>query len=144
MPAGKEIVAVVNDRKNRTRIFVFASNLAGIHGAGSAKEAFLNHGAIRGQGVGRQGNSYAIPTKDGRDGKNLRFAYQVLRLETIEGYVKAFLLYAKCHPELEFDVVAIGCGLSGYKPEQIAPMFQERTPNVHLPEEFKTCQALQK
>jgi hypothetical protein len=112
------------------RIFVFGSNLAGIHGAGSALEAFRNHKAVRGVGIGPTGNAYAIPTKDQK--------FNVLPLTRIEGYVERFKAYAKAHPELAFDVVAIGCGLAGYTPEQIAPMFKDITTNVNLPPEFVT------
>ena len=112
-----------------SRIFVFGSNLAGRHGAGSAKAAVQHHGAIYGCGVGKQNNSYAIPTKD----RNLR----VLPLTVIHEHVAAFLKYALAHPEWQFDVVAIGCGLAGYKPEQIAPMFAGASLNVHLPQEFQ-------
>lgn len=116
------------ERIDATDIFVFGSNLAGRHGAGSALEALRNHGAIYGQGTGPQGRSFALPTKD----MNLK----TLRLSTIEYYVNRFLLYAAIHPCYNFNVVAIGCGLAGYKPEQIAPMFDKRTSNVFLPPEF--------
>lgn len=105
-----------------TRVFVFGSNLAGIHGAGSALEAKKNWGAIQGQGSGRQGNSYAIPTKY-RPSK-------VLMLSYIEQYIYYFIRYAAEHPEDQFEVVDIGCGLAGYKPEQIAPMFKGAPSNV--------------
>lgn len=111
-----------------TDIFVFGSNLAGRHGRGSAREARLKHGAVYGQGIGRQGNSYAIPTKD-------RFLH-VLPLEEIERYVAGFLDYARTRPEDRFKVVAIGCGLAGYRPEEIAPLFQGAPDNVLLPPEF--------
>ena len=110
-------------------IFVFGSNLAGRHGAGSAKEARLKHGAIYGQGIGRQGNSYAIPTKD--------TFLQSLPLDHIEGYVFKFIEYAKANPALQFKVVKIGCGLAGYKEEQIAPMFSEAPVNCILPEGWR-------
>lgn len=110
-------------------ILVFGSNLAGRHGAGSAKEALLNHGAIYGIGIGFQGNSYAIPTKD----ENL----QPLSLRDIRGYVNMFIAQATLHPDYLFDIVAIGCGLAGYTPEQIAPMFKNSPSNVILPESFK-------
>lgn len=109
-------------------IFVFGSNLAGRHGAGSAKEAVEKHGAIYGKGIGRQGNSYAIPTKD--------IVMQVLKLREIKYFVDIFIKYATQFPTLKFNVVAIGCGLAGYKPEQIAPMFAKAPINVRLPEEF--------
>ena len=97
------------------RIFVFGSNLAGRHGRGSALEAVRNHGAIYGQGQGWAGNSYAIPTK----GYNL----EVLSVETIGFYVSLFNLYAHVHSYMKFNIVDIGCGLAGYRPFQIAPLF---------------------
>lgn len=109
-------------------IFVFGSNLAGRHGAGAALNAIRQHGAIYGQGVGRQGNSYAIPTKD--------IVLKTLPLKTIKLYVKRFLNYAKLHPDLSFQVTAIGCGLAGYDYPQIAPMFKNSPKNCQLPNEF--------
>lgn len=111
------------------QIFVFGSNLGGYHGRGSALEAKQHHGAIQGIGVGRQGNSYAIPTKNAQ--------LQILPITTIMIFVSNFLRYAADHPELEFDVVAIGCGLAGYSPKEIAPMFAGCSSNVHLPPEFQ-------
>lgn len=105
-------------------IFVFGSNLAGRHGAGSALAAVRAHGAIYGQGVGLQGNSYAIPTKDA----NLHR----MPLAAIKPYVDDFLQFAREHPELQFRVVRIGCGLAGYSNKQIAPMFVGATSNVWL------------
>jgi hypothetical protein len=111
------------------QIFVFGSNLAGRHGKGAALDARQRHGAIYGQGVGLQGNSYAIPTKD----EQLR----TLPLETIQGYVEQFKAFARQHGELTFQVTAIGCGLAGYQPKQIAPMFADAPDNCILPEEFR-------
>lgn len=110
-------------------IFVFGSNLAGRHGAGAALFARRNHGAIYGQGIGPQGNSYAIPTKD--------YHIQTLPLETIQGYVNEFLHYARNHPELDFQVTRIGCGLAGYTDAQIAPMFANAPSNCHLPDGWR-------
>ncbi len=110
-------------------IFVFGSNLAGRHGAGAALFARRNHGAIYGCGVGPQGNSYAIPTKD--------YRIQTLPLETIQGYVNGFLHYARNHPELDFQVTRIGCGLAGYTDAQIAPMFANAPSNCHLPDGWR-------
>lgn len=118
-------------------VFVFGSNLAGRHGKGSALEALRNHGAIYGQGIGRQGNSFAIPTKDGRDGGSLRRQSQVLPLSLIATYVMDFLIYARNHPLDTFNVVAIGCSNSGYHPSQIGPLFRGSPNNVNLPMEFK-------
>jgi hypothetical protein len=110
-------------------IFVFGSNLAGIHGAGSAKEAAKNWGAQYGWAIGLCGSSYAIPTKSRR--------FRTLPLISIKGYVLDFLLFATGHPEMHFTVVAIGCGLAGYRPCDIAPMFRDAPPNVVLPKEFQ-------
>ena len=110
-------------------IFVFGSNLAGRHGAGSALKA-LEFGAKIGIGEGIQGKTYAIPTKD----ENLK----TLPLSQINEYVHMFLKYAKAHPWLTFYVVEIGCGLAGYKPWQIAPMFSGHTSNVLLSPKFES------
>jgi len=112
----------------RQSIFVFGSNLLGRHGAGSALAALEEHGAILGQGEGLQGNSYAIPTKN----KYMR----VMSLDKIETYVVEFRQFAIAHPEMDFNVVAIGCGFAGYTPEDMAPMFDDMPENVKLPPEF--------
>lgn len=112
-----------------TEIFVFGSNLAGRHGKGAALYARQHHGAIYGQGEGMQGRSYAIPTKGHR--------LEVLPLASISGHVRTFLDYARAHPELTFRVAAIGCGLAGYKPAQIAPLFAGCSDNVELPDVFR-------
>ena len=112
------------------KIFVFGSNLAGIHGAGSAVTARRDWGAAWGVGVGLSGSSYAIPTK----GTKL----EVLPLPVIQGYVNSFLEFACAHPELEFYVTKIGCGLAGYKNEDIAPMFKNAPANCELHPEWIT------
>lgn len=109
-------------------IFVFGSNLAGRHGSGAARYAVLNHGAIYGQGIGLQGTSYAIPTKD----HNI----QTLPLFEIKKYVDAFIQVAHNNPELIFMVTAIGTGLAGLKSEEVAPMFSQVPSNVKLPKVF--------
>jgi hypothetical protein len=109
-------------------IFVFGSNLAGRHGKGAALFARQHHGAIYGQGQGLQGNSYAIPTKDER--------LRTLPLTRIMDSVDEFLRFARSRPDLSFEVTPIGCGLAGYKPEQIAPLFKDAPPNCQLPESF--------
>lgn len=110
-------------------IFVFGSNLAGRHGKGAALYAFKNHGAIYGVGIGLQGNSYAIPTKDTR--------LKTLPLNIISKYVEEFKDFALNHDELIFQLTPIGCGLAGYKYSDIAPMFANSPSNIILPEEFK-------
>ena len=93
-------------------IFVFGSNLQGMHGGGAARVAYRNFGAIMGKGVGLQGQSYAIPTMQGG-------------VETIRPYVDEFIAFAKEHPELTFLVTRIGCGIAGFTDEEIAPLFAE-------------------
>lgn len=115
-------------------IFVFGSNLAGRHGAGAALHARIEHGAIYGQGDGLQGNSYAIPTKDGN--------IETLPLSEIKQYVEEFKTFATNHPELSFFVTRIGCGLAGYTDEQIAPMFKGSPSNCQLPEGWESEEVL--
>lgn len=117
-----------------TEIFVFGSNLAGRHGAGAAKHAHEHHGALYFCGWGIQGNSYGIPTKDLR--------IKTLPLNIIQLHVEEFISFAKDHPTWTFNVTRIGCGLAGYKEEQIAPMFKGAPTNCKLPEgwrELCTC-----
>lgn len=111
------------------RIFVFGSNLAGRHGKGAANYAMHYHQAEYGRGVGRQGNSYAIPTKDER--------LNTLALGEIKGYVNMFISYACRHPELQFDLTPIGCGLAGYKRSQIRPLFDHAPANVNFLKEWE-------
>lgn len=112
-----------------TEIFVFGANRAGRHGKGAALWARQHRGAIYGQGEGRQGNSYAIPTKDER--------LRSLPLDEIRKHVETFLEYTRANPDLRFQLTPIGCGLAGYSHEQIAPMFVGAPRNVLMPEEFE-------
>lgn len=104
--------------------FVFGSNLKGRHGAGAAKYARENFGAIEGQARGIQGHSYAIPTKD----RNMK----PLDLEDIKRGVDQFIKYASSHREDLFFVTRIGCGLAGYTNTDIAPMFRYAPENCNL------------
>ena len=111
-------------------IFVFGSNEAGIHGAGAAKVAHKQKGAKWGVGVGPTGDCYAIPTKD----KYIKS----LSLDDIQGYVHQFLGYARSNPTTKFQVTQIGCGLAGFTPDQIAPLFTDAPPNCLFDEAWKT------
>lgn len=106
-------------------IFVFGSNIAGRHGRGAARHAVVNCGAQYGVGEGLQGKAYAIPTKDGD--------LNTLPLPAIAGYVERFLVFARAHPELRFQVTRIGCGLAGLRDEQIYPLFAAAPANCLLP-----------
>lgn len=111
-------------------VFVFGSNIEGRHGKGSALEARRKWGAIYGQGVGRQGQSYGIPTK--------ATPYITLPLSTIKEHVDTFIRYAIDHPEDTFRVVRIGCMNAGYSDSQMAPMFETAPSNVVLSDEWNT------
>ena len=113
------------DSLKENEIFVFGSNLAGMHGGGAARIACLHFGAVMGKGVGLQGQSYAIPTMQGG-------------VETIRPYVNDFINFAKHHPEMQFLVTPIGCGIAGFEAEDIAPLFEEakQIKNISLPESF--------
>ena len=106
-------------------VFVFGSNLAGMHGGGAAATAHRCFGAVWGKGVGLYGKSYAIPTMHGG-------------VNTVKPYVDEFIEYAKHHPELRFLVTKIGCGIAGFREEQIAPLFAEAidVKNIILPRDF--------
>lgn len=106
-------------------IFVFGSNLSGMHGGGAARLAYQKFGAIWGQGVGLQGQSYGIPTMQGG-------------VDTIKPYVDEFIKFAKTHPQLKFLVTEIGCGIAGFSVEEIAPLFKQaiEVENIYLPERF--------
>ena len=125
---------VKEDIDNRS-IFVFGSNEGGVHGAGAAYFA-TSLGASMGQGFGQSGNTFAIPTKD--------WSIQTLDLSCIKFYVDRFIAYAngflnnKLYADVKFYVTKIGCGLAGYKEEDIAPLFKEciDMDNIWLPQEF--------
>lgn len=105
-------------------IFVFGSNLSGIHGAGAAKYAFKEKGAIWGQGVGLQGNSYGIPTKDAN--------IQTMSLEDIIPYIKEFLVFAQNNEDMLFRLTPIGCGLAGHKRADIWAVLHENFVPVNV------------
>jgi len=128
---------MTNEDIDNKSIFVFGSNEGGVHGAGAAHFA-MSLGASMGQGFGQSGNTFAIPTKD--------WTMQQLDLQTIKFYVDRFIVYAKemgnrypsLFKDVKFYVTKIGCGLAGYTPEDIAPLFAEciDMENVYLPQEF--------
>ncbi len=107
-------------------VFVFGSNLAGMHGGGAAYAAFKKFGAVMGCGVGLRGQSYAIPTMLGG-------------VEAIKPYVNEFVEFAKEHPELFFYVTRIGCGIAGFRDKDIAPLFAgaKELENICLPKGWK-------
>ena len=115
-------------------VFVFGSNLAGRHGKGVALHARQHCGAIYGQGEGLQGRSYAIPTKDA--------AIRTLPLDAIAGHAARFLAFARSNPQMRFQVTAIGCGLAGYTPAQIAPLLMSLPPTARCRRSSWRCWSL--
>ena len=105
-------------------IFVFGSNIQGAHGGGAAWFAHKHFGAEWGVGEGLTGRTYALPTMEGKD--------------AMKAAVDRFIACARQHPELTFVVTAVGCGIAGYTPSEVAPLFREATSleNVYLPEVF--------
>lgn len=113
------------DHLEEGQVFVFGSNEAGHHDGGAARAAMERFGAVYGQGRGLQGSSYAIPTM-GRP------------LEGIRRDIQTFIEFADCHPELTFLVTRIGCGIAGFRDDDIAPLFARAysLPNIWLPASF--------
>lgn len=106
-------------------VFVFGSNLEGLHGGGAALLAYERFGAIWGQGTGLQGKSYGIPTMHGG-------------IDAIAPYVDEFIAFAREHRELKFLVTEIGCGIAGFTVEEMAPLFKDAMDeeNIYLPQRF--------
>ncbi|GAA2892577.1 A1S_2505 family phage non-structural protein [Microbacterium esteraromaticum] len=103
-------------------VFVFGSNASGQHGGGAARVAYERFGAVWGEGHGHHGRSYAIDTMSG--------------LGVLASEARAFLTYAAEHPDLRFLLTPVGCGIAGYTPEQVAPLFAGAPDNVTVPSSF--------
>lgn len=118
------------DHLNFNEIFVFGSNELGIHGAGAAYKAMVDFEAEIGVGFGPTGKCFSIPTKD--------WQLQTLDIDHVAHYVRRFIDYASKRTDLTFLVTQIGCGLAGYEPKEIAPLFEGAVgmENVHLPQSF--------
>ena len=112
-------------RLKENEIFVFGSNIHGRHGGGAARAAYEKFGAEWGVGEGLTGRCYALPTMEGG-------------VDYIAGKVQSFLACAEAHPELKFYVTKIGCGIAGFRAEEIGPLFKDamQMENVILPQEF--------
>ena len=122
---GKRISPRWIDSLEENEIFVFGSNLQGMHGGGAARVAHEKFGAVWGEGIGLQGQSYAIPTMHGG-------------VDAIAPYVNDFIAFAKVHPELKFLVTEIGCGIAGFRISEMAPLFKEALDitKIYLPQRF--------
>ena len=115
----------------KDEIFVFGSNLAGVHGAGAARLAYQRFGAIWGKGEGLMGLSYALPTKD--------TDIETRSLEHIGYSVIRLIDCCYANPDKTFLVTKCGCGLAGLRVQDIAPLFKTQSSlptNLVLPREF--------
>jgi hypothetical protein len=121
----KRVTSGYIQKLESNQIFVFGSNLNGYHGGGAAKTAMDKFGAVWGVGVGIQGQSYAIPTMHGGPA-------------AIQPYVNQFIEFARHNPNKQFLVTPIGCGIAGFTPAEMAPLFKEAVtiPNIYLPQSF--------
>lgn len=109
-------------------IFVFGSNLFGVHGAGAARQAFDQFDAVWGKGEGLQGRSYALPTKYS--------PRESLSIDDIKHYVHRFFECCNKNKDLVFLLTPVGCGYAGYDIEEMAPLFKKAPSNVVLPPQF--------
>lgn len=116
-------------RPSGNAIFVFGSNLNGHHGGGAAYAAYRHFGAEVGVGIGRTGQSYAIPT--------LNQEMNRMSLAEIRVHVADFIAYAKAHPDESFFVTRIGCGIAGFEDRQIAPLFSDSPANCSFAEGWR-------
>ena len=105
-------------------IFVFGSNPEGRHGAGAAKIAREQFGAIYGQGEGLQGNSYALPTKDLRVKENR--GLRSIPEETIIDSIRKLYEVARQNPGKQFKIAyrnTDSASLNGYTGLEMIDMF---------------------
>jgi len=110
-------------------IFVFGSNTAGRHAAGAARFAVVKHKAEMGVAEGETGNAYAIPTCD----RNIN----PLPFEKVKEGVERFIAFARQNPRMKFQVTRIGCGIAGFKDEEIGPLFAKAPANCAMPPEWQ-------
>jgi hypothetical protein len=114
-------------------IFVFGSNLAGNHAGGAAWLAFQKFGAVRGQGQGMAGQTYALPTLD-ENMRPLILDEYVNVVKTFPKYVREFKDTARRLPALTFYLTKVGCGIAGFSEDEIKPFFADCPENVVKPE----------
>lgn len=120
--------SIIKDLPEDT-IFVFGSNMAGTHQGGAAKTALLHFGATKGVGRGWAGQSFAIPTMNEH--------LQQMPLSQIQHYIDDFKIYTRNHLKMKYFITSVGCGVAGYKVEEIAPMFKGISRNVIFPVSFR-------
>jgi len=116
-------------------VFVYGANPEYRHGKGAALTAMHQFGAIYGKPGGLQGQSYGIVTKE------LRYkTHPPVTLAQVREGIRRFVAFSQTRPDLVFYVTKIGCGLAGFRVEEIARIFHQEIPepldNVVLPEAF--------
>jgi len=121
---GRRVASDTITHLDGNEIFVFGSNIHGMHGGGAAWYAHQNFGAEWGVGEGLTGSTYALPTMEGKC--------------SMAHAVRNFTECARQHPDLVFLVTAVGCGIAGYSPADVAPLFADaaKLQNVFLPKVF--------
>ena len=123
---------IINPRNSPNDIFVFGSNLAGLHAGGAADCAANHYGAQWGVGHGFTGRAYAIPTLD--------FDRRKIPLDILREYVLVFIHTALHYPQMTFHLTPIGCGIAGYSVKEIAPLFEQAVlydvQNIIYPKQF--------
>lgn len=110
-------------------IFVFGSNRAGRHGRGAALQA-VKWGAKYGVGLGLEGQTFALPTKNRE--------LETCQIHEIESAIIQLHICVQENKDKHFLITKVGCGLAGYSVAEIAPLFKNfiQFPNVSLPREF--------
>ena len=109
------------------QIIVIGSNIRGEHLAGAARFAHENFGLRWGVGEGLSGQTYALPTMEGPAA--LRIA------------VFRFLTYAELSRDLTFLLTKVGCGIAGYREEDVAALFTFAPVNVLRPKGWPSFSA---
>lgn len=112
------------------QVFVFGSNTEGRHGGGAAYFAHKHFGAEWGLAEGLSGQTYAIPTCD--------IMIDKVDIEVLSQSIDRFIGHACGTADTIYLVTPIGCGIAGFTPEEIAPLFllAKQVENIHLPESF--------
>lgn len=105
------------EKLNNNEVFIFGSNEGGRHEGGAAKVAFENFGAKWGKGYGLEGMTFALPTKNKK--------FRTLPLATVKNYLKDLIEFVYNNPNLKFYLTKIGCGLAGFRVEEIKGIFWE-------------------
>lgn len=119
-------------------IFVFGSNPEGRHGAGSARVARTQFGAIYGQGEGLQGSSYAIPTTELRWELRDKYSRHSMSEEKIVENIKRMYDCARQNPDKKFKIAYRNqpdeVTLCGYAGKELMAMFKTAAGEEGYPE----------